>query len=138
MGKALGLPFVAALLHAAQPAAAACLPPDKVAERMDEYFDKPRGAATYRALSGLGDPRIEPFEYRDARFWSDDITVMMLIATALGIGSGFVGLLLSFHAELPAGPAIVLAAGGAYLASVAFGRSGGLVWLLWPGRHLEA
>jgi hypothetical protein len=72
MGKALGLPFVAALLHAAQPAAAACLPPDKVVERMDEYFDKPRGAATYRALSGLGDPRIEPFEYYDARFSSKE------------------------------------------------------------------
>jgi zinc/manganese transport system permease protein len=73
-----------------------------------------------------------------ARFWSADITVMMLIATGIGMASGLGGLLLSFHAELPAGPAIILVAGGAYLLSLAFGREGGLVWLAWPGRHLEA
>jgi zinc/manganese transport system permease protein len=73
-----------------------------------------------------------------ARFWSADITIMTLIATALGIASGFAGLLLSFHAELPAGPAIVLVAGAGYLASLAVGREGGLLWLAWPGRHLEA
>lgn len=63
MGRALGLPFVAALLQAAQPASGACIPPERIVERMDEYFSKPRGAATYRALAGLGDPGIEPFEY---------------------------------------------------------------------------
>jgi zinc/manganese transport system permease protein len=73
-----------------------------------------------------------------ARFWSADITLMMLIATAIGIASALGGLLLSFHVELPAGPAIILVAGGAYLVSLAFGREGGLLWLAWPGRHLEA
>jgi zinc/manganese transport system permease protein len=73
-----------------------------------------------------------------ARFWSPDITLMMLVATAIGIGSALGGLLLSFHVELPAGPAIILVAGGAYLVSLAFGREGGLLWLAWPGRHLEA
>jgi zinc/manganese transport system permease protein len=73
-----------------------------------------------------------------ARFWSADITIMTLMATAISIASGFAGLLLSFHAELPAGPAIVLVAGAGYLASLAIGREGGLLWLAWPGRHLEA
>jgi zinc/manganese transport system permease protein len=73
-----------------------------------------------------------------ARFWSADITVMTLIATGIGMVSGACGLLLSFHAELPAGPAVVLAAGAAYLGSLALGREGGLLWLLAPGRHLEA
>jgi zinc/manganese transport system permease protein len=73
-----------------------------------------------------------------ARFWSADITVMMLIATGIGMASALGGLLLSFHAELPAGPAIILVAGAAYLLSLALGREGGLVWLAWPGRHLEA
>jgi hypothetical protein len=68
MGRALGLPFVAALLQAAQPAAGACLPPDGIVERMDEYFSKPRGAATYRALAGLGDPRIEPITYYESPY----------------------------------------------------------------------
>lgn len=72
------------------------------------------------------------------RFWSSDITWMILVATGLGALSGVAGLLLSFHAELPAGPAIILVAGGAYLFSLVFGREGGLLRLVLPGRHLEA
>jgi zinc/manganese transport system permease protein len=73
-----------------------------------------------------------------ARFWSAEITLMTLLATAIGILSGIAGLLLSFHAELPAGPAIILAAGAVYLLSLLFGPEGGLLWLVRPGRHLEA
>jgi zinc/manganese transport system permease protein len=73
-----------------------------------------------------------------ARFWSADITVMMLIATGIGLVSVVLGLLISYHAALPAGPAIILAAGAAYLGSLALGREGGLLRLLAPGRHLEA
>jgi zinc/manganese transport system permease protein len=63
---------------------------------------------------------------------------MLVSATALGMVSGVVGLLVSFHAELPAGPAIILVAGGVYAVSLLFGREGGLVRLAFPGRHLEA
>ena len=73
-----------------------------------------------------------------SRFWSADISSMIAIAVAIGAGSGVVGLLLSYHAELPAGPAIVLSAGAAYLLSLAGGREGGLFWLALPRRHLEA
>jgi zinc/manganese transport system permease protein len=73
-----------------------------------------------------------------ARFWSTDVGTMVIAATAIGLVSSLAGLLVSFHAELPAGPAIVLVAGAAYAVSLAFGRAGGLVWLAWPGRHLEA
>ena len=73
-----------------------------------------------------------------ARFWSADLTLMILIATGIGMLSGLVGLLLSYHAELPAGPAIILTAGALYLISLALGPEGGLVWLARPRRHLEA
>lgn len=73
-----------------------------------------------------------------ARFWSADITLMTAAATLIGIGSGLCGLLLSFHLELPAGPAIILTAGAAYIVSVVLGPQGGLLWLARPGRHLEA
>src|SRR5258708_430006 len=73
-----------------------------------------------------------------ARFWARDITAMILIAVASGIVSGFAGLLLSFHAGVPAGPAIILTAGALYVGSVLFGRVGGLVQHLRPRRHLEA
>lgn len=73
-----------------------------------------------------------------ARFWARDITAMVLLAVATGMGSGLAGLLVSFHAGVPPGPAIILVAGLAYLASILFGRVGGVLRQLFPGRHLEA
>src|SRR3954451_7363009 len=45
------------------------------------------------------------------RFWSRDITLMMLIATASGVLAGYAGLLVSFHFGVASGPAIILIAG---------------------------
>ncbi len=73
-----------------------------------------------------------------ARFWASDITAMMIVSVVIGIVSGFGGLLLSFHLELPAGPAIILTAGIVYVVSLVVGREGGVLWLFWPGKHLEA
>jgi zinc/manganese transport system permease protein len=73
-----------------------------------------------------------------ARFWTRDITAMMLIAALSALIAGYAGLLLSYHAGLPSGPAIILVAGAIYAVSLLFGRVGGLVWQAFPGRHLEA
>jgi zinc/manganese transport system permease protein len=72
------------------------------------------------------------------RFWARDITLMIAIATVSGIVSGYAGLLLSFHAGVASGPAVILVAGAFYVASLLFGRVGGLLRQLFPGRHLEA
>jgi len=73
-----------------------------------------------------------------ARFWSRDITGMIGIAVASALLSGYAGLVLSFQTRVPTGPAIILVAAGLYVGSVLFGRVGGLVRQLFPGRHLEA
>jgi zinc/manganese transport system permease protein len=73
-----------------------------------------------------------------SRFWARDITAMIAIAIAIASVSGYLGLLLSFHTGVAAGPGIILTAGGIYLISVVFGRFGGLARQLFPGRHLEA
>jgi zinc/manganese transport system permease protein len=73
-----------------------------------------------------------------SRFWSRDLTAMTVTAAATGIGSGYCGLLLSYHAGLPAGPAVILFAGVVYCASVLFGPCGGLLRGLVSRRHLEA
>jgi zinc/manganese transport system permease protein len=73
-----------------------------------------------------------------ARFWTVSIGAHVAAATGIGVASSVVGLLLSFHAGLPAGPAVILVAGLAAILSMAFGRYGGLVWQAFPGRHLEA
>jgi zinc/manganese transport system permease protein len=73
-----------------------------------------------------------------ARFWARDVTAMILIAVASGAVSGYAGLLLSFHAGAPSGPAIILVAGVLYAVSVLFGPVGGVLRQMFPGRHLEA
>ena len=73
-----------------------------------------------------------------ARFWSRDITGMMLISVASAMISGYGGLVLSFQTKVPSGPAIILVAAVLYIFSVFFGSVSGLLRQLFPGRHLEA
>lgn len=61
-----------------------------------------------------------------ARFWAAEVWSLALAAAGMAVLSGFAGLLLSFHAQWPSGPAIVLVAGAAYLLSLVFGPHGGL------------
>lgn len=63
-----------------------------------------------------------------ARFWAQDLARMAGVAALIGAASGAVGLLLSYHAELPSGPSIVLVSGAVYLASVFIGPVDGLLW----------
>ena len=73
-----------------------------------------------------------------SRFWARDVTGMIAAAVTSALVASYVGLILSFRAELPSGPAIVLVAGFIYLLSLAFGPVGGLIWLGLPRRHHEA
>lgn len=73
-----------------------------------------------------------------ARFWTRDVTWMIVIAVGAAVVSGYVGLLVSYHAGVPSGPAIILVAGAFYVASVLIGRVGGVLRQAFPGRHLEA
>ena len=63
-----------------------------------------------------------------ARFWAGEVWSLALAAALIAMLSGFVGLLLSFHAQWPSGPAIVLVAGVVYLLSLAAGPREGLLW----------
>jgi zinc/manganese transport system permease protein len=73
-----------------------------------------------------------------ARFWSRDITGMIAVAVVSAALSGYAGLVLSYQAGVPSGPAIILVAAGLYVVSVLFGSVGGLLRQWFPGRHLEA
>lgn len=72
-----------------------------------------------------------------ARLWSDEIGSMLGIAVLVALFANLAGLLLSYHAGLPSGPAIILMAGAAYCLSLAFAPLG-LLGRLLPRRHLEA
>ena len=56
-----------------------------------------------------------------ARCWAQDVGWLSLIAAVFAVLSGYGGLLLSYHAGLPSGPAIVLLAGALYLVSLCLG-----------------
>ena len=74
-----------------------------------------------------------------ARFWTADITRLILLASGFGMASGYIGLVASYAAgsNLPAGPAVILAAGALYLGSLLFGSQGGLARRLLPRAHLQ-
>ena len=73
-----------------------------------------------------------------ARFWVRDVSMMAVLAAAIGIISGYIGLALSAYAAVVAGPAIILVAAVLYILSLLFGPVSGLVRQMFPGRHLEA
>lgn len=73
-----------------------------------------------------------------ARFWAADVSGMILVAMAGAFVASVAGLLLSYYANLPTGPAIILLCGVFYLVSMLVGVRGGLVWGLLPRKHLEA
>ena len=73
-----------------------------------------------------------------ARFWTRDISAMMLVAVLSAMVSGYAGLVMSYLTKIPSGPAIILIAAAIYLVSLLFGTVGGVMRKLFPGRHLEA
>ena len=72
-----------------------------------------------------------------ARFFSRQIGPMMGIATGIGLMSGLIGLLVSYHFGLPTGPTIILSAGLILILSVLFGPQDGLITSRLPRPHLE-
>jgi zinc/manganese transport system permease protein len=72
-----------------------------------------------------------------ARFWVRELWSLSAVSSALALASAFIGLLLSYHFDLPSGPAIVLVAGLGYVASVAFGPRDSLRALYLRRGHLE-
>jgi zinc/manganese transport system permease protein len=69
-------------------------------------------------------------------FWTMRLWPRIAFAVVVGVTAAYAGLVLSFHLDLPTGPAIVLLAGAVYAVSILFGRFGGLV--RWRARRAAA
>ena len=63
---------------------------------------------------------------------------MIAASMIAGVAASLTGLLVSYHSNVPTGPAIVLVSGVFYLLSMFVGPRGGLLWRLVPRKHLEA
>ena len=62
-----------------------------------------------------------------ARFWAHEVWSLAGVATLIALASAAGGLLLSYHLQLPSGPAIVLLAGAGYIVSFLAGRHDSLL-----------
>ncbi|UCH75665.1 MAG: metal ABC transporter permease [Rhodospirillales bacterium] len=62
-----------------------------------------------------------------ARLWARSVWQMVVAAVAIALATGYGGLLISWHAGVPSGPAIVLTAGVAYGCSLFIGSQGGVL-----------
>jgi len=72
-----------------------------------------------------------------ARFWAQDISGLVVVSVVAAFAASTIGLLLSYYANLPTSPAIILMAGAGYLVSMLVGAKG-VLWQLMPRKHLEA
>ncbi|OJY72287.1 MAG: zinc ABC transporter permease [Rhodospirillales bacterium 70-18] len=70
-----------------------------------------------------------------ARHWAAELAGQVRAAVALALLSSVCGLLLSYHANIPAGPAIVLTAGGLWTASLLTGPRDSLAARLRRHQH---
>ena len=72
-----------------------------------------------------------------ARLWTISIGRMIGVAVLVAVIASIAGLLISYHADLPSGPSVILAAGALYVGSILIGANGGLLRRLLPQPHLE-
>jgi zinc/manganese transport system permease protein len=73
-----------------------------------------------------------------ARFWAREVWSLAVVAFVIAMTASCVGLIASFHAGVPSGPAIVLIAGILYLASLMLGPRDSIAARFLRRRHLEA
>lgn len=71
-----------------------------------------------------------------ARHWARQVSGMAYAAVGMAVVASVAGLLLSYHVDVPTGPAIVLVAGGIWAVSVLSGPVDGLLPRLLRRRHL--
>jgi zinc/manganese transport system permease protein len=91
--------------------------------------------AGFQALGTLMAVGLMMLPAASARFWAAQVWSLSLTAASIAFGSGLLGLLVSYHFDLPSGPSIILVAGACYLASILFGIRGGLLQHYFPGAH---
>ena len=72
-----------------------------------------------------------------ARFWVQNLLKLSILSIFFAFISGYSGLLISYHSNLPSGPTIILFAGFIYLFSVFFGFKDSLITKIIYRPHLE-
>jgi zinc/manganese transport system permease protein len=72
-----------------------------------------------------------------ARHLARELGGMVLAAVGIALAATVIGLLASYHLDVPSGPTIVLVAAGFWVTALIAGPVDGLLARHWPRRHLE-
>ncbi|WP_246309727.1 metal ABC transporter permease [Hydrogenophaga aromaticivorans] len=94
--------------------------------------------AGFHALGTLMAVGIMVLPAATARFWVRRLGPLLLLATALALLACLSGLLISYHADWPTSPVIVLTLGAMYLLSLLFAPQGALRHQRPASSHLQA
>lgn len=94
--------------------------------------------AGFQALGTLMAVGIMILPATAARFWARQLDQLLFVALGLALLGCWLGLLMSWHLDLPTGPAIILVLGGIHVFSLFAGRDGLLKRWLHPGKHLKS
>lgn len=93
--------------------------------------------ASFQALGTLMAVGLMMLPAVASRFWAQGFAPMVLVAAGFGLFASTAGLLVSYHINVPSGPAIILSAGVIYLLSLLFGRFGSVRARYFPFKHLK-
>lgn len=94
--------------------------------------------AGFHALGTLMAVGLMVLPAASARFWVRHIGLLLLLATGIALLASTVGLLVSYHADWPTSPVIVLSLGLVYLFSLLVAPHGVLHQQRHAGPHLQA
>lgn len=92
--------------------------------------------AAFHALGTLMAVGLMMLPATGARFWAATVGGQVTAAVAMAMAASVTGLLVSFHADVPSGPAIVLAAGAFWVVGLFAGPQGSLLRRLVRRPHL--
>lgn len=84
IGAAAGLLLAAPVAAQEAEPDGATPPAPTIEQRMDAYFEDQRGVGTFRALTGRGDPRIDPLSWWDMAHGSQGESARRLLALLFG------------------------------------------------------
>jgi zinc/manganese transport system permease protein len=70
-----------------------------------------------------------------AKLWAKSMAPILLLAMVIALVCSWGGLVLSYHIEVPSGPAIIILCGVVYTVSLVFGLHGGVLAKFLRGKH---
>lgn len=94
--------------------------------------------SSFQAIGTLMAVGIMIIPATSAKFWSYRLTSILVISVFQALISSYVGLIMSFHYNVPCSPAIIISLSTLYLVSFIFGSHKGIIKKFIKGKHYES